>query len=386
MSSLLIPVLPRDMLTITSPRQTLSPFRGDTAFGLVSRITATVFGGLCGLVVWYISAGSGSGNPYGLAATCAVAFPLFFMVRLYYPAPPITLIISGVTLSLIVGYSWQNATFPTYHAIGYGIDVFWRRLVGVIIGVSAAFFWSLLPPSATLRQTQRFSHARTIAELGILSTKIISHAVTSEGRVVRQKGLSKSLIALRAKLRRTNLASANIAYEFSIRGRWPRERYQKLFVVQMELSKLLSHLVSVLTKLDEPYRNALLRRTRLTDPMFIGDVFATILMCSTALQTAQPLPQISLSPLIDRYLLFQQGYSIMRDEEEDLGLPVQITKETLQDPQYLAFAVGCSTVSGLVLRMDRLLLITKELVGETFHVPTNLGARNAILDRYRHHR
>ena len=29
------------------------------------------------------------------------------------------------------------------------------------------------------------------------------------------------------------------------------------------------------------------------------------------------------------------------------------------------------------------LLVTKELVGETFHVPANLGARNAILDRYR---
>ena len=59
-------------------------------------------------MIWYISTGSGRGNAYGLAAVCAVAFPLIFMARLYYPAPPITSIITTVTVALVVGYSWQG--------------------------------------------------------------------------------------------------------------------------------------------------------------------------------------------------------------------------------------------------------------------------------------
>jgi hypothetical protein len=33
---------------------TISRFRGDTTFGLVTRIGSTLFGGIVGLVVWYV--------------------------------------------------------------------------------------------------------------------------------------------------------------------------------------------------------------------------------------------------------------------------------------------------------------------------------------------
>ena len=33
---------------------TLARFRGDTAFGLASRLLSTFFGGLTGLVMWYV--------------------------------------------------------------------------------------------------------------------------------------------------------------------------------------------------------------------------------------------------------------------------------------------------------------------------------------------
>lgn len=55
---------------------TLARFKGETAINFIFRIIATFFGGVVGMAVWYISAGNGRGNPYGLAATCLVFFPV----------------------------------------------------------------------------------------------------------------------------------------------------------------------------------------------------------------------------------------------------------------------------------------------------------------------
>jgi hypothetical protein len=80
---------------------TLARFRGDTTFGLVARIVSTFGGGLTGATIWHISTGAGRGNPYGLAAACAVAFPFFFYVRLYLPGPPVPNMIFFTTTALV---------------------------------------------------------------------------------------------------------------------------------------------------------------------------------------------------------------------------------------------------------------------------------------------
>ena len=80
---------------------TLARFRGDTTFGLVARIISTFAGGLTGATIWHISTGAGRGNPYGLAATCAVAFPFFFYGRLYRPGPPVPNMIFFTTTALV---------------------------------------------------------------------------------------------------------------------------------------------------------------------------------------------------------------------------------------------------------------------------------------------
>ena len=80
---------------------TLARFRGDTTFGLVARIISTFMGGLVGAAMWYISTGSGHGNPYGLAAVVGVCAPFFFYGRLYWPVPPMTNIIFFVTAALV---------------------------------------------------------------------------------------------------------------------------------------------------------------------------------------------------------------------------------------------------------------------------------------------
>lgn len=80
---------------------TLARFRGDTTFGLVARIISTFAGGLTGAAIWHISTGGGKGNPYGLAVTCAVAFPFFFYGRLYWPGPSVSNMIFFTTTALV---------------------------------------------------------------------------------------------------------------------------------------------------------------------------------------------------------------------------------------------------------------------------------------------
>lgn len=80
---------------------TLARFRGDTTFGLTARIFSTIGGCLLGTALWYISTGTGNGNPYGLAAVIAVSAPFLFYGRLYWPVPPMTNIIFFVTVALV---------------------------------------------------------------------------------------------------------------------------------------------------------------------------------------------------------------------------------------------------------------------------------------------
>ncbi|KAL5495894.1 hypothetical protein ACEPAI_1358 [Sanghuangporus weigelae] len=368
----------------------LSRFRGDTIFGWFSREVATFCGGIVGTIMWYISTGLGNGNSYGLAAVCAVVFPFLFFIRLYYPAAPVTLTLFVVTISLVVGYSWQDAKFPNLSNAGLGIEVAWIRFVLVTIGVSVAFIFSYFPPSTTLRRYLRTTYATTTQQLGQAYCDVVSNVTVHGGP--ETEAIVKELIASRLKLRRSKALMANVVYEFSLRGKWPKERYVGICEIQLEIAYLLSHLRSVTEHLELSWARAFLKRTRFLEPEFQGDVLAVINMISTALRTGTPLPQVTPCPLLDRFIAPKMGLNFVKgedsaspgtnnegddtgeesdvygEESEHAGLPRRLTAETLEDEQYLYFSVGVATAFGIVTRLDRLMVATKELVGEQFHI------------------
>jgi hypothetical protein len=113
----------------------------------------------------------------------------------------------------------------------------------------------------------------------------------------------------------------------------------------------------------------------------------SIALCSTALKTGYPLPQITPAPLLDRFLAINHGLDVLRHGNEDeFGVPKKVTIETMEDEQYLLssftphfvliihqrlkryFTVGVSTAYGIVTRLDRLMFAVKELVGERYHI------------------
>ncbi|EGN97169.1 hypothetical protein SERLA73DRAFT_183808 [Serpula lacrymans var. lacrymans S7.3] len=346
---------------------TLARFRGDTTFGLVARIGSTFCGGIVGMVMWYVSAGSGHGNPYGLLAVFAVCFPFFFFARLYWPGPPMVNMIFFVTTALVVGYSYQDTHLYIPSSPGWGFDVSWRRFLLVTIGVTAACIFSFFPPNTTIRSYQRRTLATTSAEIGSIYCSIVSFANIPRQEDVQQ--IVQSLVAIRSKLSRSIVLRTNVVYEFSLRGQWPAERYQKIVEIQLEVAYLLSHLMSVVEHLEPAWSHAFLRRTRLLDSDFQGDVLAVISLISFSLRTGSPLPQITPCPLLDRFMLRHHGLNVIHQEsEDDYGLPRTLTLETLENEQYLIFCVGVSTVFGIVTRLDHLMVAVKELVGEQYHI------------------
>lgn len=127
----------------------------------------------------------------------------------------------------------------------------------------------------------------------------------------------------------------------------------------------------------------------------LGDVLAVITLSSTALRAASPLPQITPCPLIERYLEHHRGLVVDFDDDapdgshpttplrsssismassSDPGVPRRVTVAVLESEEYMRMACAASTCYALVARLDRLMLITKSLVGETFSIALhNLG-------------
>ncbi|KAJ7581095.1 hypothetical protein C8J56DRAFT_256925 [Mycena floridula] len=342
---------------------TLARFRGDTAFGLAARIFSTFLGGVVGMCMWYIC----QGNPYGFAAVCGVCLPFFLFARLYWPGPPMISIIFFVTALLVLGYSYQDRIIDLPGNPGSGFTLAWRRFVLVTVGVTAAFIFSFFPPSTTIRKYQRATLATTSTEIGAIYCAILSFAYSRDSK--ESEEITTSLIAIRSKLNRSAVLKANAIYEFSLRGRWPADRYAKILQLQLHIAYSLSHLFSVIEHLEPQWTRAFLRRTRFTDPSFQGDVLAVITMISTALRTGTPLPQITPCPLLDRYMLRYHGLNVVhKEDEDDFGLPRSLTIETLENEQYLMFSVALSNAFAIVSRLDMLMLAVKEIVGEQYHI------------------
>ena len=90
----------------------------------------------------------------------------------------------------------------------------------------------------------------TVAELGAVYCSVVSFANTQRDYELDRGAIIQSLIALRLKLKRSLVLRTNIVYEvcaefvrksvlayfhlkFSLRGKWPAARYQKILEIQL---------------------------------------------------------------------------------------------------------------------------------------------------------
>jgi hypothetical protein len=106
----------------------LAVFSGDLILGFLVRFIGTLIGLVLGMLAWYIGNGKGS-NPYGtIAALIVILSPIVYArVNIANPGLMAFPLMIGVTMALVVGYSWVDSHLPLLVNSGIGVDVAWKR-------------------------------------------------------------------------------------------------------------------------------------------------------------------------------------------------------------------------------------------------------------------
>jgi Aromatic acid exporter family member 2 len=215
----------------------------------------------------------------------------------------------------------------------------------VSAGITIGVIGSLLPTPLSGRSMIRSTCSRTIAELGQLHSDLQEyscrrlHAVHgSQGKPEESIGLRQ--IAIQVKLNATKAQIALQKFEPPLQGSWPGILYSELVALQVELIDLYGSFHSLLQQLEPVWVESLLSRTGWLDVHFVADHFAVIYMCANATKTGNALPQVTPSPLVDRFYTRMKGLKIAKVDRK--GISRDVDAETLHDWQYALYAIGCT--------------------------------------------
>ncbi|PWN43524.1 hypothetical protein IE81DRAFT_288554 [Ceraceosorus guamensis] len=341
---------------------------GELFFSIAARLLGTVIGLLAGAVCWYIGSGSGNGNPYGLAATMAVVLLPIMFFRLY--APPILLLptmMCGVTVVLIVGYSWIDAGHLAGISVnsGIGIEVAWRRGLLVIIGMAVSVIIVLFPRPPSTRKQVRLHFAASTASILDLYESLMGAFVTVADRQEDLASLDETLASLRpryvgalVRLKGLKAAVGMARLDLQIRGKWPAKRYEQMLTVHARLLESLSQLFAVLsdTKDDLEWRRRFGKRTPFCSPEITQDVIATLVLVQHALKSGRLIPPGATGSLLDRVVVRYQ--QVFRERtSSNASRAEQLTLEQVRDDTYVLHMAGVSSFFAFVARLDELVAL-----------------------------
>ncbi|BEI80174.1 hypothetical protein CcaverHIS002_0107030 [Cutaneotrichosporon cavernicola] len=345
---------------------TLAVYAGDTFSSWFSRLLASFWGGIVGLVAWYMGSGSGPGNPYGLAVVCAFLFFGLMLFRVHWPGPTLSNIVFCASVNLVIGYSYLNGHLFRMTNASWGFELAWLRFVCVVIGITAATT-DVLGQARDPVQLR----ARAISNVGHILCQELSAANDphSHANMEFNQHVRAELLKQRAKLTKLGMRHEFAQKELSLRGTWPKDAYGGLQAILVETMSLLAMFNHLLPQMPPTWRKALLLRTRMCDPLFLGDVLAVISMTSSALRAAAPLPQITPGPLVAKYHMNRyKGVELPDPAEGWEGMPTHVTAEVLQSDDYMRYALGVSTIYALMTRLDSIVAVCKTLLGENYHI------------------
>ncbi|ETS81358.1 hypothetical protein PFICI_06360 [Pestalotiopsis fici W106-1] len=339
------------------------PYTSDFISGLILRLTATVAGGVIGLVCWYIGAGSGSGNPYGMAAVMAVAIVVLMYWRLFAPQEQLQAgIMLTSTLYLVVAYSWNDTHNPTYGNPGVGYNVFWRRLLLVLIGFAASAIVMFLP-----RPPSGHRHYRDLlsSQLSSFKERYALFVSTWEDppadlvEVVEREGLLSQEV-LETSIQPMTL----LKFEFSSSNLDSRTLVAvgKLCI---DLNTTITQLLVYARRLTSEQRARFMLYTGANDEIFVADLMAVFSLVQGTLSTGKPLPTILRTPLVSRSL----GKARRNGPDEvDGGAKEMTAREMLTGDSGRNWASAVGAFISLSARIDELVIILKKAVGEEFMI------------------
>ncbi|TFK38741.1 hypothetical protein BDQ12DRAFT_712685 [Crucibulum laeve] len=302
----------------------LAVYAGDQIAGFVIRILGIIIGLLLGMAAWYIGAGRGDGNPYGIVVATTVIVAPFLFARLASPPQQMMIwVMAGVTVVFIVGYGWINTHQPVVVSSGVGVELGWKRALLIIIGFTAAFIVMLFPRPNSSRTLVRRTLGANIAALGTIFAGEVEAFLAEEVRArsgfyekvefvgetgdpnkvspkeKRVRQIVKRFLSASGRLQSIVPSLTTATFEPQVQGTWPHEQYELLHRTQSKLLSALVILIGAFAKLDTSWCSILVHRTPFLNPNLLSDIFSHLSILSSALSGAHPLPP-ALPRLRDR--------------------------------------------------------------------------------------
>ncbi|KAF8798312.1 hypothetical protein BYT27DRAFT_7177807 [Phlegmacium glaucopus] len=371
----------------------LAVYAGDQIAGILVRIVGIIFGLLFGMAVWYIGAGRGHGNPYGIVIATAVLLSICMFAQIAGPPTqkPLwsmvsTTVVFGVYF--LVGYSWINANQDVFAGPGIGVMLGWKRALLVIIGFTAAFIVMMFPNPISSRVLVRKSLGAATREIGNIFAAEVEAFLAEEARArrgvyekvefvgpdkvdsdtkvspkeKRVRKIGRRLITVATRLRGLAPSLSTAKFEPQLSGTWPHAQYEALFDIQKKIIGVLVLLIVSFAKLDTKWCSILVHRTPFLNPNFLSDIFSTLSILSDSLLTGRPLPAC-LPKLRDRLLYHECHKGHLRpaaqrqtvyESDSDEGLEKKQSTESSATEKELDFSGG--KVDGSSIGLEELTL------------------------------
>ncbi|KDR68787.1 hypothetical protein GALMADRAFT_78068 [Galerina marginata CBS 339.88] len=401
----------------------LGVYAGDQIAGFIIRLAGTLLGLLVGMAVWYIGAGLGHGNPYGVVVAATVILAPCIFLRISGPPAQVGLwTMMSVSVVFVTGYSWINANQVVLTNTGVGVALGWKRILLVIMGFTAAFIVMLFPHPRSSRVLIRKTLAAIIGEEGNIFGGEVEAFLAEEERARngiyekvqflgkdgkddqkmspkerRVRKIAKRVIAVSTRLRFIYPSLTTAKFEPQLSGTWPLAQYQELFMLQSRVLGSLALLTTSFAKLDTKWCSALVR-TPFMNPNFLSDVFTTITVLSNSLMNGHALPAY-LPKLRDR-IVYHEVHSrngkrwkgVETDSASEVGLKAgaeavdeeivmaagpanvdgssigieldDLTLDVLLNEQLPAHSTAVVALSSLISRVDEMIDIIQTLCGQ----------------------
>ncbi|WVO16954.1 hypothetical protein L204_104640 [Cryptococcus depauperatus] len=311
-------------------------FTGEQIITFLIRMGGTIAGLVIGMLVWYLGAARGSGNPYGVvAATMVLTAPCLF-IRVVIPIQQaVFFVMTNVTIVFVVGYSWSDEHIVSVGNQGSGAGLAGRRGLLVIIGFTVALILMLFPQPLSARTIFRRRLAKNIGDIADLYRQTVTNIENEVSReewkedgrgrraFVEEKRqlFMKRLVKVMGRMMAMEPHLSFAAIEPGLQGPWPKELYTELYHSQARILATLSLLFSSFTRLEADWCARLARRSDLLHPAFIGDCVLLFSTLQQSLRTGESLPP--MIPIFERLAIISRSSSrrvqaLWADQKNDI--------------------------------------------------------------------
>lgn len=285
----------------------LVPYTADFIWSLLLRFVGTIVGGVIGLVAWYIAAGDGTGNAYGLAVVMIPIIVILMFGRIHGPPAFIpAFMLTGATTYLVMAYSWINTHTPSYGNPGVGYQVFWRRILLVMIGFVGAAIVMYLPRPPSAGRHYRHVLAGTLSRFKDLYALYITSLHNGDVRAQADKESDDLMATVEKDAIATSQTLASIMgpiqllrYEFSSTD-FKAAGLSQITTLATKINFNMLQLFYYTSQLPDEFRRQFTSVSSFLDEDFVGDLMAVLTLLGHSLATGEALPSVLPAPLLAR--------------------------------------------------------------------------------------